>query len=87
MPPPRLRKPHANPRALLAGRYDLRQFGRSPGFAVTAVLTLAVGIGANLAIFGLTTGFFCARLPIPSRIALFHSKKSHRWPPAIVGRP
>ncbi|MFT4113908.1 ADOP family duplicated permease [Silvibacterium sp.] len=45
-------------------RYALRQLCKSPAFAVTTVLTLAIAIGANLAIFQLLYGVLFAPLPV-----------------------
>jgi predicted permease len=46
--------------------YAVRQLKRSPGFAVTAVFLLALGIGVNLAMFTLLNAVVLSSLPLPN---------------------
>jgi predicted permease len=52
-------------------RFALRQFAKAPGFAATVILTIALGIGANTAIFTLVHAILLRSLPVANPASLY----------------
>ncbi|HET7369242.1 MAG TPA: ABC transporter permease [Gammaproteobacteria bacterium] len=67
-------------------RFSIRQLAAKPGFTAAAILTLALGIGANTAVFSLLNGYLLKPLPYPNGERLVRVSE-HQIKPGILHAP
>lgn len=70
-------------------RYAFRGMAKSPGFAATAVLSLALGIGANTAIFTIVNAVLLKPLPFPEPerlVQIWESQPTRGYPRNVINQ-
>ena len=66
-------------------RHALTSLAKAPGFSVLVLLTLALGIGANTAIFSVVDQVLLSPLPLPRPKELVRVQERHARPLNITG--
>ena len=71
-------------------RYALRRMGKNPGFTAIAVLSLALGIGANTAIFSIVNTILMGGVPMANPdelVEIYTSEAEHGYPYSVSSVP